>query len=939
MNKLKVTDHGATPQGSNNHGTSGHRVPQVAASGMAMRTLVREPDRSPQDVVPCDRLQLKSTINSLTGPKITPMMQQYLEIKAQHQDAILFYRLGDFYEMFFDDAVTAAKVLGITLTSRNSKDDENRVPLCGIPYHAVSTYLAKMIRAGFKVAICEQVEDPKEAKGVVRRAVVRVVTPGLVTDEQLLDDKDNLYLAAICRKGKAWGLSLLDLSTGEFLVSERDDLPALLDELGRLAPSEILLPEEVGDDSRLADTLRAYLPQSCLTKRPAAGFHPETARQRLLEHFRVANLAGFGCEELTAGIGAAGALLLYLQETQKTTLDHIERLTPIEFDHILLMDESSRRNLELTQTLSGDAREGSLLATLDLCETPMGARLLKKNLLFPLQDAEAIRQRLDTVEQFCLAPGLREELRQLLTKVYDLERLNGRVVLGTANARDLTALKCSLAQLPKLKERLAGAHGLLANLGIMDELAELYALLETGIREDAPVTLREGNLIKHGYNEELDELVSLLHDGKTLILGLETRERARTGIANLKVGFNKIFGYYIEISRGQLAHVPEDFIRKQTLVNAERFITEELKEFEEKVTGAQEKRLALEYRLFAEIRAKAAEGSSRILHTAGYLARIDFFCCLAEAAQKYRYTKPVITDGEAIIIREGRHPVIERALPPGRFVPNDIHLDQEGEEVLIITGPNMAGKSTVLRQTALITLMAQMGSFVPAAAAEIGVVDRIFTRVGASDNLRRGQSTFMVEMNETANILNNATERSLVILDEIGRGTSTFDGLSIAWAVAEELVNKNGKGVKTIFATHYHELTELAATNSRVKNYNIAVREWNDTIIFLHKLLPGGTNRSYGIQVAALAGVPARVVARAKELLHNIEQGEFNRQGEPRIATSPGKRKPPHPGQLSLFGGGESQAARRLREINPDGLSPREALDLLYELKRLADVE
>ncbi|OGQ88026.1 MAG: DNA mismatch repair protein MutS [Deltaproteobacteria bacterium RIFOXYD12_FULL_56_24] len=867
------------------------------------------------------------------------MMQQYLEIKAQHQDAILFYRLGDFYEMFFDDAVTAAKVLGITLTSRNSKDDENRVPLCGIPYHAVSTYLAKMIRAGFKVAICEQVEDPKEAKGVVRRAVVRVVTPGLVTDEQLLDDKDNLYLAAICRKGKAWGLSLLDLSTGEFLVSERDDLPALLDELGRLAPSEILLPEEVGDDSRLADTLRAYLPQSCLTKRPAAGFHPETARQRLLEHFRVANLAGFGCEELTAGIGAAGALLLYLQETQKTTLDHIERLTPIEFDHILLMDESSRRNLELTQTLSGDAREGSLLATLDLCETPMGARLLKKNLLFPLQDAEAIRQRLDTVEQFCLAPGLREELRQLLTKVYDLERLNGRVVLGTANARDLTALKCSLAQLPKLKERLAGAHGLLANLGIMDELAELYALLETGIREDAPVTLREGNLIKHGYNEELDELVSLLHDGKTLILGLETRERARTGIANLKVGFNKIFGYYIEISRGQLAHVPEDFIRKQTLVNAERFITEELKEFEEKVTGAQEKRLALEYRLFAEIRAKAAEGSSRILHTAGYLARIDFFCCLAEAAQKYRYTKPVITDGEAIIIREGRHPVIERALPPGRFVPNDIHLDQEGEEVLIITGPNMAGKSTVLRQTALITLMAQMGSFVPAAAAEIGVVDRIFTRVGASDNLRRGQSTFMVEMNETANILNNATERSLVILDEIGRGTSTFDGLSIAWAVAEELVNKNGKGVKTIFATHYHELTELAATNSRVKNYNIAVREWNDTIIFLHKLLPGGTNRSYGIQVAALAGVPARVVARAKELLHNIEQGEFNRQGEPRIATSPGKRKPPHPGQLSLFGGGESQAARRLREINPDGLSPREALDLLYELKRLADVE
>ncbi len=872
--------------------------------------------------------------------KITPMMQQYLEIKAQHQDAILFYRLGDFYEMFFDDAVTAAKVLGITLTSRNSKDDENRVPLCGIPYHAVSSYLAKMIKAGFKVAICEQVEDPKEAKGVVRREVVRVVTPGLVTDEQLLDDKDNRYLAAICQKGKSWGLSLLDLSTGEFLVSEREELAALLDELGRLAPSETLLPEEGGEDSRLATELLAYLPQSCLTRRPAGGFQPETARQGLLEHFRVANLAGFGCEELKAGIGAAGGLLLYLQETQKTSLDHIERLTPIEFDHVLLMDESSRRNLELTQTLTGGAREGSLLDTLDLCETPMGARLLKKNLLFPLQEVAAIRQRLDTVEQLYLAPRLREELRQLLTKVYDLERLNGRVVLGTANGRDLTALKCSLAQLPQLKEKLAAADGLLAPLGeSLDELAELRALLEAGIREDAPVTLREGNLIKPGYNAELDELVSLLRDGKALILGLEARERARTGINNLKVGFNKIFGYYIEISRGQLGHVPDDFIRKQTLVNAERFITQELKEFEEKVTGAQDKRLELEYRLFGAIRATVAEASSRILRTAARLAQIDFFCCLAEAAQKYRYTKPVITDGESIIIREGRHPVIERALPPGRFVPNDIHLDQESEEVLIITGPNMAGKSTVLRQTALITLMAQMGGFVPAAAAEIGVVDRIFTRVGASDNLRRGQSTFMVEMNETANILNNATQRSLVILDEIGRGTSTFDGLSIAWAVAEELVNKNGKGVKTIFATHYHELTELAATNHRVKNYNIAVREWNDTIIFLHKLLPGGTNRSYGIQVAALAGVPARVVARAKELLHNIEQGEFNRQGEPRIATSPRKKKPLHTGQLSLFGEGESPATRRLREINPDGLSPREALDLVYELKRLTNVE
>lgn len=865
------------------------------------------------------------------------MMQQYLEIKAQHQDAILFYRLGDFYEMFFDDAVTASRVLGITLTSRNSKDDENKVPLCGVPYHAVTSYLAKMIKAGFKVAICEQVEDPKEAKGVVRREVVRVVTPGLVTEEQLLDDKENRYLAAICQKAGVWGLSLLDLSTGEFLASEREQFPDILDELGRLAPSELLLPEELAGDESLREGLLLALPQGCLTKRPAASFYPETARQNLLDHFRVANLAGFGCEGLKAGVAAAGSLLAYLQETQKADLGHIERLTPIEFDHVLLMDDSSRRNLELTQTIIGGKREGSLLATLDLTVTPMGARLLKKSILFPLREVGAIRQRLDTVESLLVAPRLREELRALLAKVYDLERLNGRVVLGSANARDLTALKVSLAQLPNLRRALAGAGGLLAVLEEeMDELADICGLLAASIREDAPVTLREGNLIQEGYHPELDELASILRDGKALILGLEARERERTGIANLKIGFNKVFGYYLEVSRGQLAHVPEDFIRKQTLVNAERYITPELKEFEEKVSGAQEKRLDLEYRLFAAIRAQVAAESSRILKTAALLARIDFFCSLAEAAQRYHYCKPVITTEDSISISEGRHPVIERTLPPGRFVPNDVRLDQTSEELLIVTGPNMAGKSTVLRQTALITLMAQMGGFVPAAAAEIGVVDRIFTRVGAMDDLRRAQSTFMVEMNETANILNNATEKSLVILDEIGRGTSTFDGLSIAWAVAEELANKNGKGVKTIFATHYHELTELAATNPRVRNFHIAVREWNDSIIFLHKLLPGGTNRSYGIQVAALAGVPSHVVARAKELLHNIEQGEFNREGEPRIATSPRKSRGKQPSQLYLFGGAPHPVLQKLQETNPDALSPREALDLLYALKALS---
>jgi len=876
---------------------------------------------------------------SIPPAKITPMMQQYLAIKEQHQDAILFYRLGDFYEMFFEDAEIASKTLGITLTSRNSKDDANRIPLCGVPHHAASGYLSKLIKAGFKVAVCEQVEDPKEAKGVVKREVVRVVTPGLVTDEQILDDKENRYLAAICTKGKLWGLSLLDLSTGEFLVTERGDLEGLLDELGRMMPSEILLPaNQDGDaDLPLASELQMIIPNSCLTTRPDGDFYPESARQTLLDHFKVTNLAGFGCDGLKAGISAAGSLLLYLQETQKTDLSHIEQLTTIELDNVLLMDDSSRRNLELTQTIIGGKREGSLLATLDYTATPMGARLLRKNILFPLRDVESINQRLDTVEQLYLDSHLSKNLRELLNQVYDLERLNGRIVLGSGNARDLSALRVSLEQLPLLKEQLSSTTGLLAEIRHnLDPLNDLRALLDTAIRDDAPVTLREGNLIKPGFNAELDELIAILRDGKEMILSLEARERERTGIPKLKIGFNRVFGYYFEITKAQIENTPDNYIRKQTLANAERFITPELKEFEDKVTGAQERRLALEYTLFIQIRTRIATESSRILRAAALIAQIDFFGSLAESARKHHYNRPTVTDNEAIIITEGRHPVIERSLPAGRFVPNDIRLDQTSDEVLIITGPNMAGKSTVLRQTALITLMAQMGSFVSATVAEIGVVDRIFTRVGAMDDLRRGQSTFMVEMNETANILNNATHKSLVILDEIGRGTSTFDGLSIAWAVAEDLVNKDGRGVKTIFATHYHELTDLARTNERVKNFNIAVREWNDTIIFLHKLMPGGTNRSYGIQVAALAGVPTRVVARAKELLHNIEKGEFTSHGEPRIATGGAKQKQ-QPNQLTLFGGNNDRIRERLLSIQPDQLAPLDALNLLYELKKLAD--
>jgi DNA mismatch repair protein MutS len=886
-------------------------------------------------------------------PKITPMLQQYMEIKAAYEDAILFYRMGDFYEMFFDDAVVAAKILGITLTSRSSKNDKNKIPMCGVPHHAVSSYLAKLVKAGHRVAICEQVEDPRQVKSgnIVKREVIRVVTPGVTTEEQLLDEKSNRYLAAVAlsseKSSDPFGAAYLDISTGEFLVSEHEDPDDLLDEITRFNPAELLASEN--DEEQRPGVMRRVselLPNLCLTKRPEHTFHFETAREALLDHFQTLNLAGFGAEHMRSGVNAAGALLQYVLETQKTSCAHIEKIIPVNLEDVLIVDEPSRRNLELTQTIVGSSRQGSLLDTLDYSSTPMGARLLRRRLLFPLRDVESIRARLQAVELLFKDLGLRENLRTLLAEVYDLERLNSRVVLGNANPRDLLAIRNTLAQLPEIKNLLTGLEdGLLQSIGAeLDELPEMKVLLDNSIREDAPISLREGKIIREGFSPELDELVAIQRDGKGMILALEAKEKKRTGIGNLKIGFNKVFGYYLEVSRGQLANVPDYFIRKQTLVNGERFITPDLKEFESKVMGAEEKRLELEYRLFTETRNQVAALSRTLLETAAHLARLDFFGCLAEAARRNRYVKPHVEQSEGITIIEGRHPVIEQTLPAGRFVPNDIHLDQENDEVLIITGPNMAGKSTVLRQTALIVLMAQMGSFVPAAKADIGVVDRIFTRVGAMDDLRRGQSTFMVEMNETANIINNATENSLVILDEIGRGTSTFDGLAIAWAVAEDLVNKNSKGVKTMFATHYHELTELALTRNRVKNYNIGVREWNDTIIFLHKLMKGATNRSYGIQVAALAGVPPKVVERAHEILKNIEKGEFDHLGKPRIAAGDsqangkrGTRAAKHPSQLNLFPGAPDPVREKLDSIKPDTLSPLDALNLLYELKKITE--
>ncbi len=874
--------------------------------------------------------------------KMTPMLQQYLKIKEAHPGTVLFYRMGDFYEMFFEDAELCSRVLGITLTSR-SKEKTGRIPMCGVPYHAISGYLSKMVKAGYRVAICEQTEDPKQAKGIVKREVVRIVTPGVTTDDQILDEKNNTFVCALTieRKGTTLvtaGLSFIDVSTGNFLISELpladNNLDPIIDEITRMQPAELLLAaDEMEQLTELTTTLTTILGGLCLTERQDIWFEFDTAHTTLLEHFKVNSLAGFGCQQLTSGISAAGCLLSYIQETQKTDLSFIRRLQSLARSGFLIIDESSRRNLELTETIIGGKRRGSLLSVLDLTATPMGARLMRQRLLFPLQNRDKILQRLAGVEMLLADSGLRWELQLQLKNIYDLERLCSRLVLGHGNARDMASMKVSLGCLPELKKLLINmSPGLLQDIGMkLDPIHELYDLIHSAIREDAPVTLRDGRLICEGYNDELDGLLDLLRNGKQKILALEAKERQRTGISKLKVGFNKVFGYFFEVSRAQSGSIPDDFIRKQTLVNAERFITPELKELENSIATASERRLTLEYELFIETRRKIADQSERLLAAAHAIARVDFLVSLALAADKYHYARPKMVENRTITIVEGRHPVIEQSMEAGRFVPNDVSLDQEKNELLIITGPNMAGKSTVLRQTALIVLMAHLGSFVPADSAEICLVDRIFTRVGAMDDLRRGQSTFMVEMNETANILNNATENSLVILDEIGRGTSTYDGLAIAWAVAEELADKNEKGVKTLFATHYHELTDLAATHQRIQNYSIAVREWNDTIIFLHKLVQGATNRSYGIQVAGLAGVPGHVVKRAHEILANIEKGEFTYSGEPAIGVSE-QRKKQQPCQLSLFPPKEDPLRDLLRTVDPDDLSPREAQQLIYDL-------
>ncbi|MDT8420554.1 MAG: DNA mismatch repair protein MutS [Desulfuromonadales bacterium] len=864
----------------------------------------------------------------------TPLMRQYLEIKADHEDSILFYRLGDFYEMFMDDAVTASRVLGITLTSRN-KGDADAVPLCGIPYHSSQGYIAKLVDSGFKVAICEQVEDPKTAKGIVKREVVRIVTPGLVTDTETLEPKENNYLLAVCGADNRYGIAHIDITTGEFRVTEVEGLERVESELGSLRPREILFCEgAAGDD--LQASLAPLLGDVMVSRLPDWVLEIETGTENICQFFAVSNLQAFGCAEHPEAIRAAAAVLYYLQHTQKDALCHIRPLVTYHTRHHMVLDDATRRNLELTATLQDGRKKGSLLGVLDRTVTAMGGRMLRQWIHYPLVDLQQILDRQDAIDQLLDQSLSRIDLREALDGVYDLERLNGKISMASANGKDLVALRQSLQRLPAIDDLLAEFQApFLASLREqLDLLPELADLIATSIVDDPPFVLREGGIIRDGFDPELDELRSVSREGKGWIARLEQDEKERTGIQNLKVKYNKVFGYFIEVTNRNLDRIPEDYQRKQTLSNAERFITPTLKEYESKVLGAEERLVELEYRLFQQVRQQTAAQGARIQRSADALAVLDVLVALADLAHDRNYVRPQIDDSGVLEITGGRHPVVEGMPLSEAFVPNDVKLDTDTHQLLIITGPNMAGKSTFMRQVALITLMAQMGGFVPADSARVGVVDRIFTRVGASDNLAKGQSTFMVEMNETANILHHATARSLIILDEIGRGTSTFDGVSIAWAVAEYLHDNPAVAAKTLFATHYHELTDLALTRERVKNYNISVKEWNDQIIFLRKIVSGGASRSYGIQVGRLAGLPVAVIERAKEILHNLEAGEFSTSGDPRLGKGkdqPGRQPDP---QLSLFQA-DDELRKRLASIDVGMTTPIEALNLLDELKRL----
>lgn len=874
--------------------------------------------------------------------ELTPMMQQYMETKKQYQDCILFYRLGDFYEMFFEDALTASRELEITLTGKNCGQEE-RAPMCGVPYHAVEGYLNKLVSKGYKVAICEQVEDPKQAKGIVKREVVRIVTPGTNLDTQALDETKNNYIMCIVYIADRYGLSIADVSTGDYFVTELEESAKLLDEIYRFMPSEIICNESYYMSGMDLDDLKDRLGITIYSL-DSWYFDDEVCRQKLLEHFKVASFAGLGLEDYDCGIISAGALLQYLYETQKNSLTQLTHITAYTTGKYMMLDSSTRRNLELCETLREKQKRGSLLWVLDKTKTAMGARMLRKFVEQPLIEKQEILRRLDAVEELKQEAICREEIREYLTPVYDLERLVTKITYGSANPRDLTAFGSSLTMLPPIRCIMEDLKApLLQEIReTLDPLEDISGLIQAAIAEEPPLAMKEGGIIRDGYSEEVDTLRRAKSEGKDWLAKLESEEREKTGIKNLKIKYNKVFGYYLEVTNSFKDMVPDYYTRKQTLANAERYIIPELKELEDTILGAEDKLYALEYEIYCDVRNQIAAQVERIQMTAKAIAQVDVLASLALIAERNNYVRPKINEQGVIDIKDGRHPVVEKMIPNDMFISNDTYLDDKKQRISIITGPNMAGKSTYMRQAALIVLMAQLGSFVPASSANIGLVDRIFTRVGASDDLASGQSTFMVEMTEVANILRNATSKSLLILDEIGRGTSTFDGLSIAWAVVEYISDNKLLGAKTLFATHYHELTELEGKIHNVNNYCIAVKEKGDDIVFLRKIVKGGADKSYGIQVAKLAGVPDVVINRAKEIVEELSDEDIttrvseiaSREKEQKKKSKTKKYDEVDMAQMSLFDTvKDDDVLEELKSIDVGNLTPIDALNTIYRLQ------
>lgn len=864
--------------------------------------------------------------------EFSPMMQHYLETKNQYKDCILFYRLGDFYEMFFEDAITTSRELELTLTGKDCGQEE-RAPMCGIPYHAAETYIARLISKGFKVAICEQVEDPKQAKGIVKREVIRVVTPGTVIESNLLEEKKNNYIMSIYKNGIYFGVSVCDISTGDFLatqIKETNNFARLMDEISRFSPAEILVNSMMSNCNEEISKIRERF-ECYITNLEESKFSENI--ELLLTSY---NIKDDKDENLQNGedtiliLSAINGLMNYLNETQKTSLDHINKIHVYSTTKYMALDINARRNLEITEKLRDKSKKGTLLWVLDKTSTSMGGRHLRRWLNDPLIDVCEINNRLETVEELKNSIMLRGEITDCLKRVYDIERLAGKISYGNANGRDLISLKNSVKQLPSIKETLQNTKsGMLQQIyNELDTLDDIYELIEKSIVEEPPITIKEGGVIKFGYDEEIDKLKTATTEGKNWIIQLEAEEREKTGIKNLKVGFNKVFGYFIEVTKSYLSQVPDRFMRKQTLANCERYITEDLKNLENQILGAEEKVINLEYEAFTQVREQIEKNIIRIQTTAEMVSTLDVLCSFATVAEDLNYVKPIVDKEGIIDIKDGRHPVIEKMLPTGSFVQNDTFMDKQENRLSIITGPNMAGKSTYMRQVALITLMAQVGSFVPASYAKIGVVDKIFTRVGASDDLSMGQSTFMVEMMEVATILKEATSNSLVILDEIGRGTSTYDGLSIAWAVAEYIADKEKCGAKTLFATHYHELTELEDKLEGVKNYSIAVKEKGEDIIFLRKIVKGGTDESYGVHVARLAGVPQIVTQKANEILKSLERKNILNN-----KTKETESKKVVSGQFDMFNYKLAEIAHELDKIDMNSLTPIEALNTLVKIK------